>query len=145
MTLKYFLFGNPQNKLEFDDMLFRKKIESIDISAEEIVGNYHMRDRVYGRFYCCFPILEVADKELKLLDRRISDFVDDASKNGKKNILHMRKKVLNDMIKMARDYEKTEIKVTMAGREIEEAVEEYKQYHKDELKKLFTLYPHPYL
>lgn len=34
MTLKYFLFRNTQNKSEFDDMLFRKKIKSVDISAE---------------------------------------------------------------------------------------------------------------
>lgn len=142
MTLRYLIFGNPQNKSEFDDMLLRREIKSIDISIGEIFGDYDMRQGLkhgfYGCSYSCFPILDAGNKKLRPLNRSIDAFVNPTSRDGIKDILEVRKRVVDDAVGIARDYERRGLKVTMAGREIEEAIEEFEQYHRDELRRLYN-------
>lgn len=136
MSLTYFLTGNPQNRLEFDDMLQKKKVHSLDI----IMGEKIYNSKTEGWFfYECYTILEAGNKKLSLIKESNKHQIDLGNYHGNSRKLKIQKRVFDEMVYLANYYRSRGINVTIAKREIEEAIKETEEYHRIEKSRLLSI------
>ena len=124
MTLWYKLLGMPGNEQEFIERMKRKGISGLDIILDETIRVY--RDRQLMA-YQCFPVLWAEERMLNLKADSGRCALPN-NDNGALEILNMREKMFNGRIlSLAKKYQQQSFKVTIAGKPVGEATEEFKK------------------
>lgn len=136
MTLKYFLFQQPQNKEEFDDMLQENKIRSLDILMGENIYNSKTKGLV---FYEGYTILEAENKKLSLIKKNDKHPIIPGTYHGDLRKLKIQERVFDEMVHFANYYRGRGINATIAGREIESAIKETEEHHRIEKSRLLSI------
>jgi len=139
---QYKLFNSPKNEVEFQDMIEKKNIKTLDIVMASGENNTNAQGPfvkpVITQFtlYSCYPILYANGKELKLLtDSRKHQLIRDA-KTLPLEKLTIQEKMYSEILDIASVYQNKGLNVTLGKVPFEKAKMLINYYFKTEKKKL---------
>jgi hypothetical protein len=135
---QYILFNNPKNEIEFQDMIKKNKVKTLDIVMALGEENKNSKSALAKPFitYSCYPILYANGKKLELIDNSRKYKLLRNEKTLPKEKIAIQEKTLSEILTIALTYQNLGLDITLGKIPINEAKIQVTGYFRNEKEKL---------